>query len=55
MAGYGLRLVLQCPVPDGVMSAPHNKRAVLLGMVGGAAIYLYNHDGNTMLLSYLEV
>ena len=54
MAGYGLRLVSRFPLPDDVMSAPQNKQAVLLGMAGGAAIYLYNHDGNMALLSYME-
>jgi len=55
MASFGLRLLSRFALPDGVMAAPHNKQAVLLGMAAGAVVYLYNHDGNTMLLAYLEV
>jgi hypothetical protein len=55
MASFGLRLLSRFALPDGVMAAPQNKQAVLLGMAAGAAVYLYNHDGNIMLLAYLEV
>jgi hypothetical protein len=55
MASFGLRLTSRFALPDGVMAAPQNKQAVLLGMAAGAVVYLYNHDGDTMLLAYLEV
>jgi len=55
MASFGLRLLSRFALPDGVRAAPQNKQAVLLGMAAGAVVYLYNHDGNTMLLAYLEV